>query len=76
MVNHEIVRALRKFLDYPVPESGTVALLPLPLTYAELIACGLINRAVSTSQEANGAVHIIGEMLSRADEYDVAHLDG
>ena len=75
MVDHEIVRALRRFLDHPVPEDGSVALFPMPMTYAELIACGLINRAIGVNPDANHASAIIADMLTRASEFDPARLD-
>ena len=75
MNNHAIVVALRRYLNRPVPEAGDVVLMPTPMDYAELIAAGLINRAISATPEANHAAAIIVDMLGRANEYDVAHME-
>ena len=75
MSNDPLTRALRRFLEREVPRDGSVALMPNPMTYADLVACGLINRAVGTTHEATHAANVIADILARADEYDVAETE-
>lgn len=75
MSNDSITRALRRYLDFHAPREGNVALIPEAPTYAELIACSLINRAISIQQEGIPAAHLIADILARADEYDSVHLE-